>query len=119
MQTVQTLEVPGSSITTAIQTTSGKSIHGGESEFALASKTNELPVVLNDNIYFTEPKMVASTINETNEMNGNKSLLVHITMSTTNTKLCFLTLLNIMNLFLNYLIQDLWLKKIFLKNEIY
>ena len=84
---VQTLEVPGSSITTAIQTTSGKSIHGGESEFALASKTNELPVVLNDNIYFTEPKMVASTINETNEMNGNKSLLVHITMSTTNTKL--------------------------------
>ena len=46
-----------------------------------------MPVVLNDNIYFTEPKMVASTINETNEMNGNKSLLVHITMSTTNTKL--------------------------------
>ena len=31
--------------------------------------------------------MVASSINETNEMNGNKSLLVHITMSTTNTKL--------------------------------
>lgn len=84
---VQTLEVPGSSISTAIQTTTGKSIHGGESEFSLTSKSSELPVVLNDNIYFTEPKMVASPINETNEMNGNKSLLVHITMQTTNSKL--------------------------------
>ena len=84
---VQTLEVPGSSISTTIQTTTGKSIHGSESEFALTSKSDELPVVLNDNIYFTAPQMVASDINQTNEMSGKKSLLVHITMATSNSKL--------------------------------
>ena len=43
-------------------------------------------VIANDNIYFTSPRMVASQINETNEMSGNKSLFVNCVMSTSNTK---------------------------------
>ncbi len=84
---IQALEVAGSTITTAVQTTTGKSMHGSESEFSMTTKANEAAVVLNDNIYFTTPQMVASEINETNEMAGSKSLLVHITMSTNNSRL--------------------------------
>ena len=39
------------------------------------------------NIYFTEPKLVASEINETNEMSGSKSFVHNLTFSSTNTKL--------------------------------
>ena len=41
------------SLTMAIRTTSGKSIHGSESEFSLTSSGNKINVVSNDNIYFT------------------------------------------------------------------
>ena len=36
-----------------IRTTTGKSIHGSETEFSLTSASNYQSVVLNDNIYFT------------------------------------------------------------------
>ena len=67
--------------------TTGKSVHGSETEFSLASTSNALSVVANDNIYFEEPKMVASDINQTNEMSGSKSLFVDCTLNTTNTRL--------------------------------
>ena len=41
-------------------------------------------VVLLDNIYFTSPRLVKSTINQTNEMSGGKSLIVNLVMSSTN-----------------------------------
>jgi hypothetical protein len=41
----------------------------------------------NDNIYFTAPQMVASDINQTNEMSGNKSLFVQLDLTSVNTKL--------------------------------
>jgi len=84
---IQTLQVPDTSMRFFVQPTSGKSIHGSESEFSLTTYGNRISVVPNDNIYFEAPKMVASEINETNEMSGNKSLFVTIELSTTNTKL--------------------------------
>jgi hypothetical protein len=81
------MTVPETSIAYSIRPTTGKSIHGAESEFALTAAVNSQSVIANDNIYFTSPKMVASEINETNEMNGQKSLLVNLTFNTTNTKL--------------------------------
>jgi hypothetical protein len=84
---LQTLQVPGTNINHYIRTTSGKSIHGSESEFSLTSNANRLAVVGNDNIFFTAPQMVASQINETNEMSGQKSLWTILELSTTNTKL--------------------------------
>ena len=45
------------------------------------------PVVIGDNIYFTTPKMVASAINETNEMSGSKSMFVNLTISSSNANL--------------------------------
>ena len=87
---IQTMEVPGTNITSNIRTTSGRSIHGSETEFALQGTSARVAVVPNDNIYFTAPRMVASDINATNEMastNNGKSLFVNINLSTDNTKL--------------------------------
>ncbi len=81
------MQLPGTNINYYIRPTTGKSIHGSESEFSLTSNTNKLSVVNNDNIYFTAPNAVMSEINETNEMSGNKSFWTILEFSTTNTKL--------------------------------
>ena len=83
---IQTINLPGTNINHYIRTTTGKSIHGSESEFTLVANSNKIAVVNDDNIYFTAPQMVASEINETNEMSGQKSLWNILEMSTTNTK---------------------------------
>jgi len=70
-----------------MRTTSGKSVHGSESPFGLQGTTSAKNVVLGDNIYFTNPRMVASAINETNEMAGSKSMFVNLTISSSNANL--------------------------------
>jgi hypothetical protein len=84
---LSTMTVPGTTVAYDLRTTSGKSIHGGESEFSLTSVVNALNVIPGENIYFTAPQMVASSINETNEMSGSKSLFLNLTFTTTSTKL--------------------------------
>src|SRR5210317_1235844 len=84
---IQTMQLPGTDINYYIRPTTGKSIHGSESEFSLTSNANKLSVVNNDNIYFTAPNAVMSEINETNEMSGSKSFWTILEFSTTNTKL--------------------------------
>ena len=81
-----TLSVPGTSITYSTRPTSGKSIHGSESEFSLTSASSAISFTPGDNIYYTAPQMVASDINQTNEMSGSKSLFVTVSLSTSNTK---------------------------------
>jgi hypothetical protein len=83
---LSTMTVPGTSISYTVRPTTGRSINGSETEFSLTSASNAIDVVANDNIYFTAPHMVASAINETNEMTGNKSLFVTLSLTTTNTK---------------------------------
>ena len=80
------MTLPETNISMAIRPTSGKSIHGSESEFALTANVNKINVVSNDNIHFTTPQLVASPINETNEMGGSKSFWNILTLSTANTK---------------------------------
>src|SRR5210317_1910428 len=78
---------PGTTLTSTLRTTSGKSIHGSETAFTLQGTSAAENVVLGDNIYFDNPRMVASDINQTNQPVGTKSLVVNLTMSSTNTKL--------------------------------
>jgi hypothetical protein len=80
-----TMTVPGTSITHRLRTTTGRSIHGSETEFSILSLADAINVVPGDNIYFTSPRMVASSINQTNEM-VSKSLFLNLTFTTTNTK---------------------------------
>ena len=84
---LQTMTVPETSIGFSMRPTTGKSVHGSESEFSLTSSTNKINVVGNDNIYFTAPQMVASDINQTNEMSGQKSLFVQLDFSSSNSRL--------------------------------
>jgi hypothetical protein len=75
---------PLTNISATLRTTSGKSVHGVESPFSLQGTTAAKNVVLGDNLYFTNPRMVASAINETNLMAGSKSMFVNLTISSTN-----------------------------------
>jgi len=84
---LQTLNVAGTSIAYNMRPTSGRSVHGSETEFSLTGETSQVSTIANDNIYFTSPQLVASAINETNELSGSKSLFVNLTFNTTNTKL--------------------------------
>ena len=84
---LQTVSVPGTNISYDMRPTTGRSVHGSETEFSLTPATSPVATISNDNIYFTAPQMVASTINETNKIAGSKSLFVNLTFTTTNTKL--------------------------------
>ena len=75
---------PGTTIGTTLRTTTGKSVNGSETPFSLLAAASAKSVVLGDNIFFTEPQVVASTINQTNEMSGNQSMFVNVSMSTSN-----------------------------------
>jgi hypothetical protein len=84
-----TLLLPNTNINTTIRTTTGKSVHGTETAFTKQSVSLAKSIVNGDNIYFTEPKLVASAINETNEMGSTstapvKSLIIKATMTSTN-----------------------------------
>ena len=67
----------GTNIDYFVRTTTGRSVHGSETEFSLISNANKLAVVHNDNLFFTAPRMVASEINETNE---NKLQVVNLSI---------------------------------------
>ena len=82
---IGTLNLPATSLTGTLKTTTGKSVHGTETPFTLDTTASN--TVLQDNIYFTSPRLVASLINETNEMSGSKSLVVNLSMSSTNANL--------------------------------
>ena len=85
---IQTVTLPDTNIDYYVRTTTGRSVHGSETEFTLTSATNKLAVINNDNIAFTAPQMVASEINETNEsISGGKSFYTILELTTTNTKL--------------------------------
>ena len=80
---VQNLTVPSTGITYSLKTTTGKSIHGTETEFTLANSANNISP--GNNIYFDAPQMVASSINETNKMSNSKSFFLTCNLATTNT----------------------------------
>ena len=66
-------------IETAVLTTSGTSPSGSETSFTKSTTNRVVPV--GDNYYWTSNNLVASGINETNEMSGTKSLSVPITLT--------------------------------------
>jgi hypothetical protein len=76
---IGTLAVARTKIEAGFLATSGTSPSGSETSFAKATTKRTLP--LSDNYYWDETKMVASGINETNEMSGAKSLSVPMTLS--------------------------------------
>jgi hypothetical protein len=77
-----TVVPPGTFISANVRTTSGRTLEQSETDFALTSASNQRPIELNTDYYLTAPAIVASAINETNEMSASKSLAMNISIET-------------------------------------
>ena len=84
---VSSLDLEQTSITAFARTTSATSVSGSETSFSRRSEANETKIVINDNTDFDTTRMIASPINETNEMGGIKSYLTRINMKSTRSNL--------------------------------
>ena len=81
------LDLEQTSITAFARTTSATSVSGSETSFSRKSEANEIKVAINDNTDFDTTRMIASPINETNEMSGAKSYLTRINMKSIKSNL--------------------------------
>ena len=79
---VGVMQPPATTLTATMRTTTGKTLESTESEFSLAATSKAKGVILNEDYYNTAPQMVASSINETNEMSGSKSFSTTLTIFT-------------------------------------
>ena len=77
-----TVTFPDTEISAAIRTTSATSPSGNETSFNLQGTTFAKSIVLGENCYFDTPRMIASQINETNELAGQKSFYLDIDLKT-------------------------------------
>ena len=62
-----------------------------ETEYSLQTASKEHQVTFNQDYYMTAPGYVASAINETNEMSGSKSLVLALSLTTTNRRQKYIT----------------------------
>jgi hypothetical protein len=65
-----------------MRTTGGRTLEGSETEFSLQTTSNAVNVPLNQDRYMTAPGMIASSINETNEMSSSKSFCLTVSLFT-------------------------------------
>ena len=66
-----------------MKTTTGKSVDSA-TQTAYVADSSFSGVLANESNYFSAPRMIASEINETTSLSGNKSVTMNVTMSTTN-----------------------------------
>jgi hypothetical protein len=85
MPIVSVMEVPPTSITTTIRPMTSTSPSGSQTSFTATATADEISINLNDNKNYDVPYMVASTINESNENGGSKSLILDCTLLSDNT----------------------------------
>ena len=90
-ETIKTIigssELPNTSITPTIQPTTGTSPSGTETSFTTTTVGNAVSIPFNQNHKFETTKIVASDINETNELAGSKSLFIPLKLGSTNANL--------------------------------
>ena len=76
--------MPNTNLTCKAQTTTGTSINGTQSSFTRATTLASLDVPLDEDHYFNAPRIVCSKINEDNELAGQKSLRLTVSMTTSD-----------------------------------
>ena len=84
---IQTLSVPGTTMTGEIRTVTSQSIDGTELPYV---DNGFEPVTLNDNNWMDSPRLIASNVNAENklsELPGNKSANLKLTLGTTDSRL--------------------------------
>jgi len=75
------LELPNTKIVTSLRNTTGTSPSGSETSFTTTTLANAISIPLNENFDNSVTNIVASDINETNELAGVKSLFIPITLT--------------------------------------
>ena len=78
---VSNMQLTGTSITAVKQGTTATSPSGSQTSFVKTTPANALSIPLNENVYYDIPYMIASQINETNELAGQKSLTLTCTLT--------------------------------------
>ena len=79
---ISNMQLTGTSITAVKQGTTATSPSGSQTSFIKTTPANALTIPLNENVYYDIPYMIASQINETNELAGQKSLTLTCTLTT-------------------------------------
>ena len=82
---IGTMELSGTTMTATIKTTNATSPAGTETSFGQSTTNTSIP--LNENFNMITSSMVASTINETNEISGSKSLEMPIVFTSQNSNI--------------------------------
>ena len=78
------MEVTGTTVTAKVRSTSATSPNGTETSFTTNTTATAKAFPLGENFKFETSRMVASQINETNELSGEKSFFIDLTMTTDN-----------------------------------
>ena len=76
--------MPSTEITGKVQTTSSSSPNGTQNSFVRTNSSSAYDVPLNEDYYFEAPQMIASKVNETAEIAGNKSFRLTSTLTSTD-----------------------------------
>ena len=86
---VPVIEHPDTSVAASIRATTGTSAGGSQSSYSTAALGVQQAetITVGENYYFSNPKLVASPINETNELAGSKSMFLDFTLNTTKENL--------------------------------
>ena len=80
---VQTMELPYTTITSKLQSTTGSTVGSTQNAYQRLSTTTAISLPLNEDYYYDAPQIICSPINETNELSGNKSFRLSTTLSST------------------------------------
>jgi hypothetical protein len=79
---VGAIQPPATSLSATMRNTTGRTLEGSETEYSLAATSKAIAVTFNEDYYMTAPHLIASAINETNEMSSSKSFNLAISLST-------------------------------------
>ena len=81
---VAVMDFPDTTILSSLQATTGTSLAGVETSYIKPIEYNAPNITLNEDTILDAPRIIASKINETNEMNGAESMDLNISLSTSN-----------------------------------
>jgi len=75
------IELPGTTIVAKKRPSTATSPSGSQTSFTKTSVANSINTPLNENVYYDVPYMVASDINQDNEMSSEKSLALNLALT--------------------------------------
>jgi len=75
------IKLPGTTIVAKKRPSTATSPSGAQTSFTKTTVSNSLNIPLNENVYYDVPYLVASDINQDNEMSSEKSLALDLTLT--------------------------------------